>query len=159
MTITVEDGTNVPDANSYVSVEELTAYAADRGIVLPADDAAKEVLLIKAMDYLEMADHDFMGVRSFTDQPLSWPRISYSMDLGIPKELKKAQMVLAVAAMTVDLTPVSRGLAGKKVKVGPIEVEKPGESVARPRVPQAESLLRYLYGSSIGAGQLRVVRA
>lgn len=159
MTITVEDGTNVPNANSYVSVEELDAYAAERGIVLPTSEPEKEVLLIKAMDYLEMADQEYMGLRSFTDQALSWPRVSYSMDLGIPKELKKAELVLAVAAMTVELTPVSNGLPGKDVKVGPIEIRKPSESVARPRVPQAETLLRYLYGSSIGAGQLRTVRA
>ena len=159
MTIVVEDGTNVADANSYVSVAELDAYAIERGIVLPVEELAKEILLIKAMDYLELSDNDYTGTRSYSDQSLSWPRTSYSMILGIPKELKKAQMVLAVAAMTIDLAPVSNGFQGKKVKVGPISVEKPSESVARPRVPQAESLLRYLYGSSVGAGQLRVIRA
>jgi hypothetical protein len=157
--IVVEDGTNVPDANSYVTVEELVQYSADRGILLPVDDAEKEILLIKAMDYLELADNEYVGLRSYPDQLLSWPRTSYSASLGIPRELKKAQLVLAVAAMTIELSPVSSGSAGKKVKIGPIAVERPNESVARPSVPQAEALLRYLYGSSIGAGQLRVVRA
>ena len=74
--IVVEDGTNVPDANSYVTVEELVQYSADRGILLPVDDAEKEILLIKAMDYLELADNEYVGLRSYPDQLLSWPRTS-----------------------------------------------------------------------------------
>lgn len=162
MTIIVEDGTNVPDANSYVSVAELVTYATERGIVLPSTDAEKEVLLMKAMDYIELLDKDYMGVRSYSDQELSWPRTQYeTMMLGIPKELKKAQLILAVAAITVDLAPVSSGVtrSAKRQTVGPITVEYATTSGDnRPRIPQAESLLRYLFGNSL-SGQLRVVRA
>lgn len=160
--IIVEDGTNIPGANSYVTVAELATYAAERGIVLPAEDPAKEVLLIKAMDYLELMSADWVGSPTFTGQPLDWPRTYYSSALGIPPELKKAQMVLAAAAMTIDLTPVSSGVSrsAKRQTVGPITVEySTSGGSSYPRVPQADLLLGFLKGSSLGSGQLRVVRA
>lgn len=160
MTIVVEDGTNVAGANSYVSLDELKAYATERGITLPASDAELEVLITKAMDYIELRDENYRGDRVYDDQPLSWPRIEYDMELGIPKELKKVEMVLAVAAMTVDFFPVSSGssAAKKKTTVGPITVEYATQSGLTPRIPQADSLFKYLFGDQLN-GQLRVVRA
>lgn len=161
MTITVEDGTNVPDANSFVSVAELVTYAQARGISLPETEPEQEVLLIKAMDYIEVSDKEYKGYRTFTDQELSWPRTYDYQDLGIPEDLKKAQMVLAVAAMTVDFFPNSSGLtrSTKKTVVGPISVEYATSSASRPRVPQAETLLSGLYNGYGAFGQLRVIRA
>ena len=160
MTITVEDGTNVAGANSYVDIDELRAYALERGIILPVEDAAVEILLIKAMDYIELRDEDYRGDRVYTDQALSWPRIEYDMEIGIPKELKKLQMVLAVAAMTIDFFPVSSGTGAdkKRTTVGPITVEYATKSSTMPRIPQADSLFNYLFGGTLN-GQLRVVRA
>lgn len=160
--ITVEDGTNIPGANSYVSVADLVTHAAERGITLPVDAPSQEVLLVKAMDYLELMSSDWMGSPTFTDQPLDWPRTYYSTALGIPPELKKAQMVLAVAAMTIDLTPVSSGSSrsAKRQTVGPITVEYTSSSgTSYPSVPQANLLLSFLKGAALGPGQLRVVRA
>lgn len=163
MTIVVEDGTGVPEANSYVNVADLEAYATARAMLLPDTEPAKEALLIKAMDYIELREDRFRGVRVASDQELSWPRTTYGMVEGIPAELKKAQLVLAMAAMNVDLTPVSGGVtrSAKRQTVGPITVEYATTSGAAsgPTVPQAETLLKSLYGENWLSNQLRVVRA
>ena len=52
MTIIVEDGTGVVNANSYQSEAQLIAYAALYGIEIP-DTATAAILLLKGMDYLE----------------------------------------------------------------------------------------------------------
>lgn len=161
MTITVEDGTNVPNANSYVSVADLDTYALERGIDLPTTEEEKEILLIKAMDYIEVYDKQFWGERAYTTQSLSHPRIRYGMIVGIPNELRKLQMVLAVAAMTMDLLPVSSAASSfaKRKTVGPITVEYDRSmGVSVPRIPMAERLLSYLTDDGIN-GQLRVIRA
>ena len=157
MTITVEDGTIIPDANSYVTVGEFTAYAAARNIVLPADDEAKEALLIKAMDYIEMYDLRYRGVRYDTEQALSWPRVYSYVRTGIPAALKKLQMVLAVVSMSTDLLPVVTGSsqAITRETVGPITLEYTDESNSAPSIPEAQMLMNSLFGNS---GQLRVIR-
>lgn len=59
--------------NSYATEAELTTYATDRGITLTG---APDVLLIKAMDWLEV-------------QPIAVPE-------PVPEAIKKAQMVAAI---------------------------------------------------------------
>jgi hypothetical protein len=70
MTLIVEDGTIVADANSYISTTDYIAYALARGVVVAPEDA--EVQLIKAMDYLET--RVYQGVLVEDDQPLLQPR-------------------------------------------------------------------------------------
>ncbi len=168
MSLIVETGAIVPGANSYVDDATFTAYAEARGITLPATPEEREVLLIKAMDYLETLDTRYQGYRvQGIEQPLLWPRAgvvfsgaAYSDD-AIPAELKKAQMVLAIAAQTIDLLPNVTGSAQivTRKTVGPITFEyapgKPADTI-RPIVSQANALLGILFGTS---GQLRVVRA
>lgn len=158
--ITVEDGSNVPNANSYVTVAEFVAYAAERGVLIPVDAAQQEILLIKAMDYLESFHTRYYGVPSWTDQALAFPRYYNYADTGIPTALKKAQMVLAIAAQTVELFPTTSGTtrSAKRQTVGPITIEYSESSISgRPDIPQAMVLLRPFFGG--GAGQLPVVRA
>ena len=53
MSLIVEDGTGLPDANSYCDLDEIRSYAADRGVALSSDDAIIIAFAIKATDYLE----------------------------------------------------------------------------------------------------------
>ncbi len=97
-TIIIEDGTVVPGANSYVTEAELTTYAADRGITLTA---ATDVLLIKAMDYIESLS--FIGSKGSKGQPLQWPRSNvyidgfYFVPTTIPPALQTGQIATALA--------------------------------------------------------------
>lgn len=132
MTIVVENGSIVANANSYVSEAELTAYALARAVTLTSDE---EVLLIKAMDYIDT--QSYKGVKYTRDQPLQWPRVNvwldgYIVDANtIPQLLKNAQMEAAISidVGTDPLADIPR--LESSVTVGPISVsyEKGGNAI------------------------------
>lgn len=109
MALTVEDGTIVAGANTYIDADALEAYALLRDVDLPAEKAALEVLLIKAMDYLEALAAKYRGSIVSVDQPLQWPRqgvflFGYEVETNvIPQRLKDAQAELAIQAVSGDL--------------------------------------------------------
>lgn len=124
MAITVEDGTVVTGANSYISESALTAYATARGITLTGDT---EQLLIKAMDYVEGLS--FIGLKYTEAQPLQWPRSSVYIDgylnnlNTIPQLLKDglAEVAIAIDQSDDPLSTIDR--LQKRVQVGPLSVE------------------------------------
>ena len=144
-TIIIEDGTVVPGANSYVTEAELTTYAADRGITLTA---ATDVLLIKAMDYIESLS--FIGSKGSEGQPLQWPRSNvyidgfYFVPTTIPPALQTGQIAtaLAIDADTGPLATVDRSTKREKVDV--IEVEYMDSAAAQPIVKTINAAMRKL---------------
>ena len=142
-TIIVENGTVVAGANSYVSEADLTAYAADRGVTLTT---ALDVLIIKAMDYIESLS--FIGDKHKEAQPLQWPRDEVYIDRyyiereTIPKELKKG-VYTAALAIDAELDPlriIER--ATKREKVDVIEVEYMDSAAAQPIVKTINAAMR-----------------
>lgn len=127
--IIVETGSIVANANSYVSVLELSQFAADRGYTLEGDASIR---LIKASDYLECLR--YKGRKMSRDQSMQWPRYGVTVDgyalrnYTIPKELKKAQMQLAIAIDQGYDPLVVSDAAVKREKVDVIEVEYEGGS-------------------------------
>jgi hypothetical protein len=77
MTLVVEDGTGLSNANTYASVDEFTTFMTDRGetTIAEADTDQKEIALIKSADYM-MQKYRLLwkGSRAQTDQRLDWPR-------------------------------------------------------------------------------------
>lgn len=137
MTVTVEDGTIVANANSYDSVANIEAYAAARGVTL----TGTEVLIHKAMDWLEI--QPFQGYKKTSTQSLQWPRNGVVIDNyafatdEIPNDLKNAlaSLCMEIFAGNNPNAPVAR--ATKKTKVGPIEIEysdNASDSVITPSV-------------------------
>jgi len=122
MPLIIEDGTGVVDANSYVTTDEFKTYALARGITVPSD-AEIDVALLKAIDYLEIKPC-YAGYKINEEQSLAFPRDAFT---GIPKNLKIAQIRLAIAVLEgVDLLPIISGNSSDYVireKVGPIETE------------------------------------
>jgi len=123
-TIVVETGTGSASSNSYVSEAELATYASDRGITVTG---TANVLLIRAMDYIE--SKDFLGTKASDAQALVWPRTgvtvnSYSFSsTAIPKLLKDAQIETAIA-IGDGVDPLdNQARETSKEKVGEIEVE------------------------------------
>lgn len=121
MTLIIETGEIIANAQSYVSATDLDGYATLRGITLPSTVAQKEALLIKAMDFLVQFANRWKGERSTETQVLDWPRsdvILYGSGPilpsdEIPAELKNLQMALAVAAINNTLLPtIAPGAAG-----------------------------------------------
>jgi len=108
MAITVEDGSIVAGANSYVTDEEFTNYADLRGFSYPASAALREPLIILAMDYLE--NKSYQGARVEPgNQSLPFPRSNVWINgrsVGsneILQNLKNAQIEAAIAANTQEL--------------------------------------------------------
>lgn len=154
-TIIVEDGSGITDANSYVSVDDFKAYCEDRGFDLPT--SGLEVMLIKAMDYIEAQADKYQGYIGNPYQRLQWPRLDVYVygflvpSNVIPEPLKKAQMQLALeVAKGIDLMPTSSGQFVVREKVGPIETqysENVGTS-SQPILTAVDSILAVLFGAS-----------
>jgi len=144
-TIIIEDGTVVPGANSYASEAELTTYAADRGVTLTA---ATDVLLIKAMDYIESLS--FIGSKGSEGQPLQWPRDQVYIDgyyvesTTIPAALKTGQIATALAIDSEDSPLANVERATKREKVDVIEVEYMDNAAAQTIVKTITAALRKL---------------
>ena len=129
---TVEDGSNVADANSYGAVVDADQYHLNRGNATWAalSETVKQQSLIKATDYLDQRFGDrFIGERTNETQVLEWPR-EYAGDFDddvIPTKLQYACFEYALRASTVVLAPdpvVSDSgvtMVTTKQKAGPVE--------------------------------------
>lgn len=145
MALTIEDGTIVAGAESYVSAADATTYHGNRGnTAWTGTDAVKEAALRKAAQYLDGHYRNrFKGQPVYpTTQPMAWPRagvrllngpqeyygavpsfydVEYSGYLAIttiPQRLKDAQCELALIALSADLAPsVSAGIKREKIDV------------------------------------------
>jgi hypothetical protein len=176
VTITVEDGSIVDGANSYATVAELSAWAEQRGVSLPATDDAKAVLLIKAADYLETFGPRFKGEPVEPGvQALAWPRKGVTLPYAasplpedaIPVLLKRAQLAAALAAASgIELLPATdagaRGI--KREKTGPIETEYfgsngEGATVSAPVITAVDVYLAGLLSDEGDGFTLQVGRA
>ena len=156
MALVKEDGSIVAGANTYVTAAELTDYGTARGITFTGD---VEVLLLKAMDYLESLDGRFKGDRTERDQPLSWPRYGAVIEnwswasTEIPRQVVLAQLNLAIEIgdghdplnPTNDQLPVVR----KKVD-GAVEVEyaNPGQALKVSKTQTSKTIINTLLKNS-----------
>lgn len=156
ITIVVEDGSGVANANSYVSVADARVYAANRGTELPLDDNEVAAMLIRATDYLEAQECRYQGKRTSPTQALAWPRTGVFLNCDevpsnvIPKSLIAAQTQLAMAINAgFDLQPnISPQDYVTREKVGPIETEyaDPVAVGIMPTFTAANALLAPLFG-------------
>ena len=167
MAFVPEDGTGLPDANSYIEVAFADGYFADRLIAAWSSltPEAKQAALIAATDYIDFRwGGYFKGCKETEDQALEFPRTEWA---GIPTNLKKATAEYALRASSAPLAPdPEQDPSGYQVsrrmeKVGPIEERTdfaflgPGavRQLLKP-YPAADLLLRQF----ITSGQGRVIR-
>jgi len=162
MSITVEDGTIVANANSYVSVATADSYFSARNNTAWAaySTPVKEAALLYACQWLD-ARYAWPGTISSDTQALSWPREGVTdsdgriIDLdAIPTALKDAQCEAAAAHALEALNEIlARGGAISSVTVDVLSVSfsasaAPGRSfpyidgiVARIATPFASGVL------------------
>jgi len=109
MVLIIEDGTIVTGANSFTTDVEFLAYADARGFTLPVDEDERNALQILAMDYLFSVECKLDGCRVSIEQELMYPRVGACVNgfnipsNSVPKNIKNAQMELAVQANTSEL--------------------------------------------------------
>jgi hypothetical protein len=130
MSLVIEDGSGLANAQSYVTIVDVANYAAAFGLTPPTSPNAA---IMTAMRYLEGMFYDrWVGVKKTENQALSWPRAYATKRDGwavpestIPNEVKNAVCALAIRVgngedITPDITAASKT---KKEQIGPIMVE------------------------------------
>jgi hypothetical protein len=171
MSFVVEDGTIVPNANSYATIAAADAYFLERGVTAWAGvDSLKQGWLIQATDYVELRFASrFLGDKvDAATQSLSWPRTGVDgYDITeIPETLKRAIYEYANRARVAPLAPdpvvdaTNRVAKAKRTKVGPIETDLSydsgsGSVVKFKAYPAADALLSSIISPS---GANRAVR-
>ena len=159
MTIIVETGTIVPNANSYVSTADLTAYAIARDITLVGDP---ESLLIQAMDYIET--QQYQGSKLSYTQGLQWPRVNVFIDgwyhdsNTIPKELKNGEMETAIAIDQGTAPDANIERFAIMEKVGDLQVQYAANAPSNTINKKIQNWLYKLLAGG-GAGGLKVSKA
>jgi hypothetical protein len=101
MALTAEDGTGLPDANSYVTPDEADVILTANASWTDLDSDAKEAALIAATEYLDTRFR-WYGNTLTENQALLWPRTRNYDNRGriippgtIPRQLKQATAQLA----------------------------------------------------------------
>jgi hypothetical protein len=161
MTLIVEDGTGLANAESYVSVADANTYHSKFGndTWTDLDTSVKEQLLRKATDYM-VAQYrlQYAGYRRYSTQSLDWPRLyvplidSLSANVFpqyvdfdiVPTTVKNACAELALKAYTAILMQdLTQGVIREKVDV--IEVEYDKFSPQQTRYEQIDAMLSVFF--------------
>lgn len=132
MSLVVENGTGLPNAESYVSVADATARHAalgNTGWATVATDALREQALRRATVYMEQAYRQrWKGTRLLREQALSWPRYGAQVDGAdiastvVPVDVANTCADLALKAVAGDLNADVTPRVIRE-KVGPLETE------------------------------------
>lgn len=148
--IVVEDGSGLPNSNSYASIDEATTYCLDRGFNewATATPDQRSAALIRATDYID-ATYLFKSVPLSDTQALACPRFTETM---ISPKLKAATITLAVMALSIKLiAPAERGIAIKKITAGKVATETTYDPVAPASADPYPFLTKMLKGVAIRA--------
>jgi hypothetical protein len=132
MSLIVENGSIVENANSFVTRADYIAYALTFGVVV-ANTTATDVQLVQAGQYIASFEGRLKGSLVERDQPMPYPRKELTLegfeyaDNEIPRIVILAQMQLAIdlqAGIDIYNPPQSESVAVKREKVdGAVEVE------------------------------------
>ncbi len=103
MSLIVENGSVVPNADSFLILADARALASNYGLELDADDTAAEVQLRQAYQALIVYEPQLQGVRVSAEQTGIYPRSGVEKNCFpvasnvIPQEVKLAQIYQADA--------------------------------------------------------------
>lgn len=152
--LTIQTNDGLSTANSYVSEAELESYTTGRGITLTKDLSQ---LLLRAMDYLESKQYKSEPLNS--TQSTLFPR----MGVGIARNIKQAQIMLAIAADSQNLLSATTDIQVKKERVeGAVDVEyfeNKDALTGSPLLQTVNELLSpYLASTTQWAANVRVYR-
>lgn len=123
ITIIVEDGTVVENANSYISLEDLREYAASNNYEISTNDETVKRAIIQSCEFLNGLD--YIGSPSTAYAEMAFPRTTIDDLEGIiPQQIIKAQCYLAcnslldnIELFTTDANSGNLGVQSEKVSV------------------------------------------
>lgn len=133
MALTVEDGTGVTDADSFMSLADFREFADGANFDIPDDDIAAEGWLRRAA--FAMGPMGWLGRPTSATQALAWPRTGVVLRNGevvaedyIPRAIVYGQAMLALEMYAASLTAAQDGggaaVTEVSVKVDVIEQTK-----------------------------------
>lgn len=170
VTLIVENGTGVPNANSYDTVANAIAFAANRGITLPPDSGGGQVSawLVSGTDYLESFANQFVGRPVSFTQALSWPRqcVEFGPDNPFPSDEIPTQLIAALDQAVIAqfqgivlMPTVDHSQGGYVIedKVGPL-ITKYSEKIGTTSAPLLPAVMAQLQCLLIPGVALRTVR-
>jgi H2-forming N5,N10-methylenetetrahydromethanopterin dehydrogenase-like enzyme len=175
MSLIIEDGTGIPDADAYISIPYVSQYF--RGERLEAWETLtvdkQEDAIISATRYVDTA-YEWLGTQKTLEQGLQWPRDGVTVGkfeiIGVPKAVKQATAE-CIAFVMDNVSFYSEDASAKvtseqvdTIKItyaDPIEV---GANVAT-KFEVLNNILRGLYrlddtaskGSSVGSAKVKRV--
>jgi hypothetical protein len=170
MSIIIETGEGLADAESYASVAAADARCAGLGLTAWAAlaEADKEIALRKAMIFMATYRVRWTGRRMSQRQSLDWPRYGVKADgFPVPSDIVPVDVVNACIDLAAragrgeDLLPdLDTGSnVIKKDKTGPLETEYfQNTTDARERFVAVDSLLAPYFGLSGGGNSIKLVR-
>lgn len=140
MSLIVESGAGLPNAESYISVVDADTYHANRGNAAWAllATASKEQALRSAADYMRQAYRlRWIGMRVTVPQALDWPRAwvpivdspggYYGFPTYLPLDVVPAEVISACAelALRASSAPLSPDIGPQvtREQVGPVSVD------------------------------------
>lgn len=169
MALTVEDGSGVPNANSYGTIAGARAYAVDRGIALSATDSVVSSQLIIGTDFLESFADRYVGRPTSFTQSLSWPRkcVNFDPDNLFPSNQIPVSLVQALYQAVIeqsngiDLQPTVDHTQGgfiiqEKVDVLETRYSERIGTTSDPLLPKVMALLSGLLNPKIAMTTVRV---
>lgn len=156
LTLTVEDGTGLANANSFASLAEANSYhegivAAHRSVWDSASDTTKSESLVMATRLLDRQTQ-WIGERKLSTQALSWPRNEAECDghevlsTIVPQPVKDATSELARLLVANDLTKdvEQNELGGISLGKGALKIDFNGK--AKSQIPHIVDSLLGCYG-------------
>lgn len=117
MSLIIEDGSGLTNAESYIDLAYLQAYATKRGLDITG---ITETNIIKGQDYFESA-YQFKGTKLVETQALAFPRY-INNEVVYPVRIKNAVCELTIKSKSAELLADSERLT-KSEAVGDIKIE------------------------------------
>jgi len=168
VTLIIEDGTGVVDANTYILLADARTLAEQYGWALPADDNDANISLVNGYNYLNTLENGMCGTRSYEDQTGAFPRdncscgnFAIASDV-IKPEVKQAQVRAAVTfGAGTDVNPDNDGKnVASETVTGAVAVSyfnngKTGDSV---KITEAIQFLERCYLTNANGINFNVVR-
>lgn len=164
MTLIIETGKGLPDAESFATAAELADYAVKFGKMVPADEAAQEALLRRAA--LQMGAIPWKGCALSRDQALAWPRYNVrrnGWELGsrtIPPQVRAGQLALAAEIHADDLVnPDTKVGAIVSETVGPLSTTYAAAKTSASKPAAIRQSYAQFAGLVESSGQVRLTRS
>lgn len=157
MSIVVETGAGLTNANAYLSEADADAYFADRGNPTAWTGANKAAALIYATAHID-GRYNFVGSVQVLTQSLKWPRLDAYDDEGrleasgaVPTRIEYATAELALLHLSTALNSThSRGGQVTREKVGSLEVSYADGAPAEVQTPHVTRILSGLLSTGLG---------